>query len=185
MNEQPETVEVEQPPITHKQQGLPPFSMIDGLLAFQPDEYYVAAFNDSVRVSKIRDRMVATAETVAEREAPPAAAYREPQGERVNPNPAPSTPPIQQPPPAAQGRAQNGQQQWPPHVVEAVTDEGERVPGCSWHSKSDKTPRPMRYFETWGRPPQPFNAWKCTGQTGKTDDGYCSLIHRPETVPAF
>ncbi len=110
----PEFVEVEQPPITHKIQGIGPYSMIDGLLAFQPDQYYNDAFRDSVRISGLRDQFMAGAGAELEQEKvapPPATAYTNPQGEFVNPDPPPGAPPVQQPPPAAPQRPQGGQQQ--------------------------------------------------------------------------
>ncbi len=115
---EPEFVDVEQPPITHKMQGIAPYSMIEGLLAFQPDEYYESAFRDSVRLSTIRDRFMAEAGTQVDKamvemkaDAMPATAYTNPQGEFVNPDPPPGAPPVQQQPPAAPQRPQGGQQQ--------------------------------------------------------------------------
>ncbi len=112
----PDSVEVEQPPITHKMQGISPYSMIDGLLAFQPDQYYNDAFKDSVRISGLRDQFMAGAGAELEQEKvapPPITAYTNPQGEFVNPDPPPGAPPVQQQPPAAPQRPQGGQQRPP------------------------------------------------------------------------
>ncbi len=102
--------------VTYKFKGSADFSMIEGLPAFESDDYYEQFFKDYIRVREIRDRMlgghmVDEAAGAGATAGPPSTAYATPQGERVNPNPAPGAPPPQQPPVAAQGRAQNGQQQ--------------------------------------------------------------------------
>ena len=112
MTNESDFVDVVQPPITHKIQGISPFSMIEGLLAFQPDDYYNDAFRDSVRIAGLRDQFMAQAGAELDEAAgaAPFTAHKGPQGEWVNPNPPPGAPPVQQQPPAAPQGALRGVQ---------------------------------------------------------------------------
>jgi len=60
---------------------------------------------------------------------------------------------------------------WPPTVVATTDDDGNRVPGCSYHDLSDGRQRPMRSWDKGA-------SLKCTGKTDKpgNEDGFCSLL---------
>ncbi len=107
----------ESPPasVTYDFKGSVDYSMIKGLPAFESDDYYEQFFKDYIRVREIRDRMlgghmVDEAAGAGITAGPPSTAYSNPQGERVNPNPPPGAPPVQQTPLVATQGAQRGVQ---------------------------------------------------------------------------
>ena len=60
---------------------------------------------------------------------------------------------------------------WPPTVVATTDDDGNRVPGCSYHKLKDGRQRPMRSWDKGA-------SLKCTGKTDKegSEGGFCSLL---------
>ena len=174
--------------VTYDFKGSVKYSMIKGLPAFESDDYYEQFFKDYIRVLAIRDRMLgghmveeavaagAVINQQASQNPLPATAYANPQGEFVNPNPAPSAPPVQQPPVAAPQGAQNGPQQGSALTIVYVhDDQGNMVPACSMHKTNTGTPRPFRHFEANNMGPA---VWKCTAK--KKDGSYCTNSVEPD-----